>query len=198
MKTVPESRITEPSSLSSPRYTPLAQQMHWITAVLVFALIAIAWSMQSMDQLNPRREFLFDVHKSLGLTVWLLVVARLIWRFRHPAPALRQGMPRWIKILSTMSHSFLYVLFFLMPISGFTTSSAGGHGVHFWGIPLPNLPHDEAIAKLGATAHVLGSYVVYALVSLHLFATAWHVFVRRDGILQRMLPQQVNRNRSGN
>ena len=100
--------------------------------------------------------------------------------------------PRWIGLASKASHWLLYLLFFAMPISGFTSSTAGGYPVSFWGIPLPGLPKNEGLAKLATTGHVLSSYAVYVLVSLHVLATAWHVAVRRDGTLQRMIPAQTH------
>jgi cytochrome b561 len=86
----------------------------------------------------------------------------------------------------------MYLLFFLMPISGFTNSSAGGYGVKFWGIPLPDLPKNEALSKLAGTAHSLSAYVVYVLIVLHVSATVWHVVFRRDGTLERMIPAQTH------
>ena len=174
------------------RYTEVAQHLHWITAALAFSVVPVAWVMTHLPEHSPLQGTLFDLHKSLGLTIWLLVVSRLIWRFTHPAPALGPHMPRWMALASKASHWLIYLLFFAMPISGFTTSSAGGHGVKFWGLPLPSLPHDEALAKIAGTGHVLSSYAVYALIALHLAATAWHVVVRRDGVLERMIPAQTH------
>ncbi len=177
---------------SGRRYTEIAQHLHWITAGLAFAIIPIAWVMTHLPEHSPNQEPLFDLHKSLGLTIWLLIVARLVWRATHPAPKLGPHTPAWIEWGSKASHWLLYLLFFLMPISGFTTSSAGGYGVKFWGVPLPNLPKNEGLAKLAGTAHVLSSYAVYALIGLHILATVWHVAVRRDGLLQRMIPAQTH------
>lgn len=186
--------MTDATTCDAPsgrRYTEVAQHLHWVTVVLAFAILPVAWVMTHVAEHSPLQEPLFDLHKSLGLTIWLLVVSRLIWRFTHPAPKLGPHTPAWMDAASKVSHWLLYLLFFAMPISGFTSSTAGGYPVSFWGIPLPGLPKNEALAKIAATGHVLSSYAVYALVSLHLLATAWHVVVRRDGVLQRMIPAQT-------
>ena len=182
----------EADAPSGRRYTEVAQHLHWVTALLAFAIIPVAWVMTHLPERSPLQGTLFDLHKSLGLTIWLLVVSRLIWRFTHPAPALGPHTPRWMELASKASHWLLYLLFFAMPISGFTTSSAGGYGVKFWGLPLPNLPHDEGLAKVAGLGHVVSSYAVYALIVLHVAATVWHVAVRRDGTLQRMIPVQTH------
>ena len=182
---------------SGRRYTELAQHLHWVTAALAFAVIPVAWVMTHLPEHSPLQGQLFDLHKSLGLTIWLFVVTRLVWRATHPAPALGPHTPAWIEWGSKASHWLIYMLFFLMPISGFTTSSAGGYGGKFWGIPLPNLPHDPGLAKLAGTAHVLSSYAVYALIGLHIVATVWHVAFRRDGLLERMIPAQTHADPAG-
>lgn len=176
---------------SGRRYTELAQHLHWITAVCAAALLPVAWVMTNLPEHSPKQGFLFSLHKSLGLTIWLLIVARLIWRATHPAPALGPKTPRWMDLLSKASHWLLYLAFFAMPISGFVTSSTGGHGVKFWGIPLPDLPKNDAVSELAARLHATGQWAVYALLILHVGATAYHVVLRRDGVLQRMVPAQT-------
>lgn len=173
------------------RYTRPAIWLHWLMVPVAVGLLPVAWVMMSLPDTASWKFPLFALHKSLGLTVWLLVVARLVWRFRHPAPPLGHGTPRLLAWAAIASHWLLYLVFFAMPISGYTLSSAGGHGVAFWGIPLPSLPKNEALAKLATTAHLTGQWAVYALLLLHVGAATWHVLVRRDGTLQRMVPPQT-------
>ena len=85
----------------------------------------------------------------------------------------------------------MYLVLFAMPISGYVMSAMGSHGVQFWGVPLPSLPKVEAVQKLAELGHSLGQWALYALVLLHVSATAYHVAIRRDGLLQRMIPPQT-------
>lgn len=174
------------------RYTRTAQALHWLTLIAIAAILPIAWVMTNLPAHDPRGGLLFSLHKSLGLTIWLLIAARLAWRFRHPAPALAPGTPSWMDWAGKANHWLMYLVFFAMPISGYVMAAMGKHGVQFWGVPLPSLPRVEWIDHLADTGHSLGQWAVYALVLLHIAATAWHVGWRRDGLLQRMLPPQTN------
>jgi len=138
------------------------------------------------------RTVLFTVHKSIGVTVLLLTMARLIWRGRHPAPPLAPGMPRWAALLARANHGLLYVVLLAMPVSGYLRSATDGHPVRYLGLfDLPSLPPDDAVARLMLAIHLAGQWLVYALILLHLLGAAWHVVARRDGTLDRMLPPQT-------
>jgi cytochrome b561 len=83
------------AALRTGRYTLAAQALHWITAVLMFTLLPLAWVMVSMPRTAANRELIYTLHKSLGLTVLALVAARLILRAIHPAPQLPGSLTRW-------------------------------------------------------------------------------------------------------
>ncbi len=174
------------------RYTGVAQALHWLTPPLVMAQVAIAWVMLSLPAANPTGGFMFSLHKSIGVTIWLLIAARLTWRAGHPAPAAGREMPRWMDVVGRTNHWLMYLVLFAMPISGYVMSAMGPHGVQVWGVPLPRLPRVAAIQQLAATGHSLGQWALYVLVALHVTATVYHVAVRRDGLLQRMLPAQTH------
>ena len=174
------------------RYTELAMWLHWLTAALAFAILPVAWVMTNLPRGSAAAGPLFAFHRSLGLTIWLLIAARILWRLAHPAPMLGPKTPRGLDLAAKASHWVIYLAFFAMPVSGFVLSSASGGRVSFWGLPLPGLPRNTALAKLASGAHETGALVVYVLLSLHVLATAWHVGVRRDGVLQRMIPAQTH------
>ncbi len=173
------------------RYTLTAQALHWITAALMFTVLPLAWVMVNMPRDAPSRGLLFTLHKSIGLTIVALVAVRLLWRATHPAPAL-VGLARWEAVTASASHWLLYLIMIGMPVSGYLLSAAGGHPVTYFGLlTLPGLPKNEALAHAATRAHVaVGQWAVYALILLHVGATVWHVAVRRDGVLNRMLPPQ--------
>ena len=174
------------------RYTAPAQWLHWLTPPLILAQVAIAWIMMSLPEHDPRGGLMFSLHKSLGITIWLVIAMRLAWRFTHPAPRHGPNTPRALALVADTNHWLMYAVFFCMPISGYVMSAMGSHGVQFWGIPMPSIPRVPAIQKLADTGHSLGQWAVYALVLLHVAGAAYHVFIRKDGVLERMLPAQVN------
>ena len=189
--------VTVPTVGTERRYNETAQALHWVTALLMFIAIPLAWVMVVMPKDAPSREFYFTLHKSVGLTVLALVAFRLAWRAAHPAPPSPPSLARWEHAAARASHWLLYVILVGMPVSGYVMSAAGGHAVTYFGLfTLPGLPHSAAAASWAHWLHVAtGQWAVYALIALHLLATAWHVAIRRDAVLDRMLPppQQADR-----
>ena len=167
------------------------QVLHWLTALLMFAALPLAWAMVNAPRTDPGRELLYTVHKSVGITILALAAIRLILRVTRPRPAEPADLPRWMAASAVASHWLLYAVLFAMPISGYLLSEAGGNAVSYFGLfDLPSIPKDPAIASAARSVHLTLQWAVYALISVHLLATAWHVAVRRDGILDRELPPQ--------
>ena len=188
----------------SRRYTPGAQWFHWITAALMFTLIPLGWIFgefktkgnppTSFEAPFPGTPFAYaSVHKTLGLVLFTLVVARILYRIANPPPALPGRMGDAQKLLSHASHWLLYAILLVMPISGYILSSAGKHPISLLGLAdFPKLPVSKAVGDTAESIHLYTQWAVYALILLHIAATAWHTFVRRDAILDRMLPRQAN------
>ncbi|MFZ1078267.1 MAG: cytochrome b [Methylovirgula sp.] len=175
------------------RYNKVQQALHWLTAAVIFTILPLAWVMVHMAKDAPNRGLYFMVHKSFGLIALALIVARLLWRAMRPPPALPPWLEKWEIGLAHATHFFLYVIFLVMPISGFVASSAGGHPVSFFGLfDLPQMPKDEALSKLADRVHIYGQYAVYVFLAAHILAVIWHVAFRKDGYIERMLPEQVN------
>ena len=174
------------------RYTLTAQALHWVVAGLMFAVLPLAWVMVNMPQQAAGREWIYTLHKSFGMTILALVAVRLLWRAMHPAPELPSHLARWERGAAFASHWMLYIILVGMPVSGYLLSAAGPVGVPIFGLfYLPSLPRNPALQEIARYAHVaIGQWLVYALITLHLLATAWHAAVRRDGVLDRMLPEQ--------
>ena len=177
------------------RYTLTAQALHWVTAALMFVVLPIAWVMVNMPKSVQFRGLLFTLHKSVGLTIVVLVAVRIAWRAKHPAPPLEAGLARWEKAAAKGSHWMLYVVLVGMPISGYLLDAAGGYSISYFGLfTIPLLPQSPALSSAATWVHVaIGQWLVYALIFLHVAASIWHISVRRDGMLDRMLPTQEPR-----
>ena len=177
---------------ASNRYTATAQVLHWVVAALMFTVIPLAWVMVNMARTAPSREWIYTLHKSVGMTIFVLVAVRLVWRAIHPAPPLPGEMARWERRMATASHWLLYIILIGMPVSGYVLSATGAVGVPYFDLfTLPRLPRSQASNDAARWVHAaVGQWLVYALIALHIAATAWHTAVRRDGVLDRMLPEQ--------
>jgi cytochrome b561 len=175
------------------RYTATARAFHWITALLIFAIVPIGWVFAEFKKPPGGVAIWASLHKSLGLIVLVLVIVRIAWRAANPPPPLPIRMADWEKIASIISHWLLYAVILLMPISGYVMSSGGDHPISFLGLfDVPKLAVGHEVTNAAGAVHLLGQFAVYALVLLHIWATVWHLVVRRDGILDRMLPRQIN------
>jgi cytochrome b561 len=157
----------------------------------MFTVLPPAWVMTAVAKDYPNRGTLFTLHKSIGVTILLLTIVRLFWRTANPAPSFPARMMRWEAYSAKLSHWLIYGVLLVMPISGYVLFSAGGHAVPFFGLfDFPALPQNKGAAKLADGIHLIAQWVVYALIAWHVLATTWHIVVRRDGILERMLPEQ--------
>ncbi|MGU3538462.1 cytochrome b [Methylobacterium sp. A54F] len=173
-----------------PRYTGVAQALHWVTALLVAVVLPLAWIATSLARDAPNKGNVFVLHKSVGLTILALVVLRLAWRATHPAPP-DPATPRALNLLARANHWLLYAILLVMPASGYLLSAYGGRGTpYFWLFTVPGFTKDEALHELFERVHVVGQWAVYALVVLHVAGTLWHLVIRRDGVHERMLPTQ--------
>lgn len=172
----------------SETYNRGAIVLHWVTAALIVANLLLGLSMVALP-ISPRKLHWYLFHKSIGVTIFLATSLRLAWRAMraHPAPV---PMPAWQQRAAVVSHTLLYVLLFVVPLSGWLYSSAAGVQVVYLGLlPLPDLvARNRALADALRTLHLSLNALLFGLVALHVAAAVKHHFVDRDAALARMLP----------
>jgi len=176
--------------MNSGRYTRVAIGLHWLVAVAVIGQVVFGWRIEDVPRGTPPFGMLINLHKSIGLTIWALVLVRLGWRMGHRPPGLSMSLPRWQRAAAAVSHLALYACLFIMPLAGYLASNFSKHGVLLYGTVrlAPWGPDDKAMYVVFNTVHVGASYVLVALVAMHVAAAAYHAF-RRDGVFQRMWPR---------
>ena len=118
------------------QYTFTAIIIHWVIAVLVFAMFAIGWYMVDLPR-GPERSSSFALHKSIGLTIFLLAIVRIIWRFFHRPPPYAR-VPNWQITVARIAHLLFYVLLVVQPTSGYLSSSFSGYKTKLFGVALPH------------------------------------------------------------
>jgi cytochrome b561 len=145
-----------------------------------------------MEEFEPEatRYYFYGIHKSLGITILILVAVRLFWRFTNPIPHLPAGMPAYQRWVAHLVHFGLYGVMIGMPLSGWLMSNSAGYPVSFWGFgEVPALSaKDKSLNHLTHDMHEIGGWVIVALVGLHVVGAFYHQFVQKDGLLMRMLP----------
>ena len=173
----------------SAHYTKTAKGLHWLMAVLFFGMLGLGFYMQGLP-LSPDKLKLYSWHKWVGVTVFLLALFRIAWRVTHQPPALPSSMPRLMQIAAHAGHHMLYMLMFLIPLSGWLMSSAKGLQTVWFGIlPIPDLlEKNKLLGDLLQTVHVSLNYLFIAVLIGHIGAALKHHFIDKDDILTRMLP----------
>jgi len=206
-----------PKTTLSTNYTTVAKTLHWLIAFAIVAMLIVGWTMTNLPKDSSYKYPLFQWHKSIGITILLLSIFRLVWRLTHPAPPLPAAMPGWEKLAARATHVLFYVLIIGMPLTGWAIVSVSPlnlptilYGGISWfrdipwlygGIPwphLPVLPDLEPISKkqIGHTLgdiHGLGAYVLAGLLVLHVAAAHKHHWIDRDDVLTRMAPGPIAR-----
>jgi cytochrome b561 len=171
------------------RYTRMAIWLHWLVALAILGQVALGWYVDDIPRNTPARAWWVNFHKSIGLTLALLILFRLYWRWSHEPPALPLWMPGWRRFGANLSHWGLYACMVIMPLSGYIASNFSKWGVkYFNAIQLPPWGvDDKQIYAFFNGTHVVTSYVFVALIVVHVISALHHA-MRRDGILQRMWP----------
>lgn len=174
------------------RYSATAIALHWLMALLLIGLFAVGLYMSDLS-LSPQKLKIYSWHKWAGVTAFLLVLLRLVWRIGHPSPPLPAAMPGWQKTAAHGLHHLLYLLMIAIPLSGWLMSSAKGFQTVYFGVlPLPDLVEkDKALGELLESLHSGLNYGFAGLIIVHVGAALKHHLVDRDDVLSRMLPFRV-------
>jgi cytochrome b561 len=178
-----------PNRAKPVRYGALAQLFHWAIAALIVTQFVLARMALDLP-LGARKLGLLAEHKSVGMTILMLAILRLLWRLKTAPPALPEEMSRIEQIAARWTHRAFYVLLFAMPLTGWTMSSAKNYSVSWFGLfTWPNLiGKNEAAFEWLQTTHDTLSYVLFSIAVLHILAALKHHFWNRDDVLVRMLP----------
>ena len=183
------------------RYTSVAIGLHWLIAAGLVAQVTLGLVMVGDDLPLMRKFELYQLHKSIGVTVLLAVVLRVLWRLTHRPPPLPGEMPVVEKRAATGAHLLLYAVMLGLPLSGWAMVSASVRPfptVLFHVVPWPHLPILSTLADKAPVEdalkwlHAWLAWSLIALVVVHVGAVLRHVF-RRDGILWRMAPFSTRR-----
>lgn len=170
-------------------YTGTAKSLHWLFLALLIVQFTVAWTMPNIGR-NTQPGTLINLHFSVGVLILSVAIVRLVWRLTHGEPAAEDGVPPWQVASGRLLHWLLYLLLFVVPILGWANASYRGFPVVMFGLEMPKLIATRA-PGWGWTGDIhsfLATYVLLGLVGLHVLAALYHYFVRRDGVLQRMLP----------
>lgn len=174
-------------SEAGPRYTRTAIVLHWLIAALVVLQVGWGFWMIGIPKEPPGlRADAFNLHKSIGMTIFMLMALRLAWRAGHPPPTL-PPMAVWQARLARTTHALFYAVLLLQPLVGYLGSEVSGYPVKYFGVTLPGWAgkHPE-LKEFLSGVHLVNAWTIVALVALHVAGAAKHALIDRDRLLARM------------
>ena len=177
----------------SPRYSAAARYFHWLTAAAVFVMVPLGFAMTyrggTMDIWDGVTDALYSTHKLIGFLLLWLVAGRLAYRLLHGAPPDEPGLSRLHRVASHLVYWLLYGLLLIVPLLGWIGVSLYPSLTWFMNFALPALAApDQELAKAVLGVHGTLAIVTAVLVCGHIAAALYHHFIRKDGVLRRMLP----------
>ena len=162
------------------RYSNIAVTFHWITVVLVLFQAYLGFRF-GLSEPSPARDEVFIWHKTTGVVILLLVLARLIYRMKNPPPPFPPELPAWERLSAVWNHRLFYTLLIAMPIVGFVAVSGFANGPTtplIGGIQIPVIPGiSKETGELAGEVHEYAAFLLVALILLHIAAALKHQFV---------------------
>ncbi len=172
-------------------YGPAQRGLHWFMAAIIIIAIAVGLYAADLPKGDPSKGFLFLIHKSLGMTVLILASPRILLRIFKGAPPYRFPIDRLTQLGAAAGHAALYVLMIAVPIGGYVMTCAEDHPVPWFGVfSFPRLvAPDKALAEITEDAHVVGAWILIAVIVVHVLAAIWHHRFKKDEVMARMAPR---------
>lgn len=169
-------------------YSSGSKAFHWTISVLVILMLSFGFFLDDLPK--EYKPVVYMIHKSTGLTVFVLMILRFVWLQISGKPTLPASVPRWQKQAAHFLHYALYIAVISMAMFGWIMSVAAGKIPSYFGLmslPLPIEPN-KPLAKLMLECHKITAWVLIILIVLHVLAALKHHFVDKDNVLKSMLP----------
>ncbi len=173
------------------KYPLSSRILHWLMALIILFMLGLGIYMTDfLGKEAPNRMEIYNLHKSLGVMILILIFIRLLNRLAFKAPALPDTMPKVEKTLAHLAHIALYILMIFVPLSGYLMSNSFGYPVNFFSIEMPflvekNFDH----GKIFSEAHEILAFTLLGLVAIHVLAVIKHRFFDKaeNDVLKRMI-----------
>lgn len=191
------------------KYSKPAIILHWLIALLIFALFGLGWYMTGLPQKAPKvtsldlfdlgvytmqfsealspRTFYFNLHKSLGFTVLVLLVLRLVVRLKFGVPVFPSSMKAWEVKFAELTHKLLYLLMIAVPLAGLGTTLYSKFGLKWFGFTVLTGVDNPSLRDIYREAHEIIGWVLLVAIVLHIAAALKHKIVDKDQVMNRML-----------
>jgi cytochrome b561 len=178
------------ATAAAERYAPVMRVIHWLTAALILALFALGgWIVYFEPADEKLKDELYNLHQSIGMTVWVLVLIRIVARLATGSPRLPPDTPVLVRGLATLNHIALYLVLLAQPIIGLADTNAWGFPLVWFGlfqVPSPVGKQPDAVAQQLSDLHWFGALALLLLLVAHVAGAIYHGLIRRDGVVRHM------------
>ena len=159
--------------------------MHWISAILLFIQIPLGFYLVDLD-FGPERLTVEDIHVTVGLSVFYLVILRLLYKIFNPTPRLEPSVFKGQKFLAKLNHVMLYVTILSITISGILKKLFNGETltIIFKKIKIQD---NFELGELFYDIHIISNYVLIVLIIIHILAVITHKLFFNDNLLKKIL-----------
>ena len=165
-------------------YGIISKLLHWLSAILLFIQIPLGFYLVDLDFGEERITF-ENIHIILGLTIFYLVIIRLIKNIINPTPKLDASIFKGQKFLAKMNHVFLYVTILSITISGILKKLFNGEILIIFFKKI-KLNDNFELAEIFYDVHVFSNYLIITLIALHVLAVIIHKFFFNDNLLKKI------------
>ena len=150
----------------------------------LFNLGVYTWNLS--EEISPRT-FYFNLHKSIGVTIFALILIRILWRITHRPPALLASYKAWESKLASGAHHLLYLLMVALPLSGVIMAIYSKYGIKWFGLELIKGLDNKDMRELFYEAHEIIGLIILLVIIVHIIGALKHKFIDKDDTLKRML-----------
>ena len=195
--------------MTSNQYTKTAKILHWLIALGIFGMFALGWFMSdipkeaakqsvfdifdlgifhwtSAEEVSPR-SFYFNVHKSFGVTIFALIIIRILWRLTHTPPALLASYKAIERKLANGAHRLLYLLMLILPLSGVIMAVYSKYGIKWFGMDFIKGLDNNPMREIFKSAHQIIGLILVATIVIHILGALKHQFIDKDETMDRIL-----------
>lgn len=191
------------------RYTKTAKFLHWLIAIGIFVMFGIGWYMSDLPKEAPKqmaydlfdmgvytwqlaeeispRTFYYNLHKSIGVTIFAFILIRILWRITHKPPALLSSYKEIERKIASGAHRLLYLLMFALPTSGIIMAVYSKYGIKWFGLNFIGGLDNKPMRELFKEVHEIIGIVLLVIVAIHVLGALKHKFIDKDQTLSRML-----------
>ncbi len=166
-------------------YGIISKFFHWLSAAVLIVQIPLGFYLVDMD-FSEKRLTVESIHVTLGLSIFYLTIFRLIYKTFNPTPDLQNSIFLGQKIIAKLNHIFLYMVILIITISGALKKLYNGEELDIFIFNL-EIKDNFELAEIFYEIHIVGNYILIALITLHIFAVIIHKLLFKENLLKRIL-----------